>query len=99
MSELCYLVLAKFRCFPSVFQKSKQPESGSHVASERMVTLQGGLQAIRDQPQTASQRTTTEYADIDHSGDRPVPAPPPFLEIVTYTEVGTKPVSVLIFTL
>ena len=58
--------------------------------------MQGGIQATRDQPQTASQRTTTIYADLDFTGDRPI-RPPSSQEKVTYTEVGTKPVSVLLF--
>ena len=59
---------------------------------ERMVTEQGGIQATRDQPQTDSQRATTTYADLDFTGDRPVP--PPSLEKTPYIEVKTKPVSV-----
>ena len=79
----------KFEHFSLFLQKSRH-ESISHDTLERGVSPQG-VRLIKDQSQTASQRTC-EYADLDFTDDRP--GPTLSQEKVTYTEVGNKPVSV-----
>ena len=84
----------EFRYFPLFIQDSEGLKSASYYVSDTMVNEPKDVQVIRDQPQT-SQRATTNYADLDFSGDHPGPAPPLSLEKVT---VGTKPVSLPVYT-